>query len=123
MTLTRTRFFKFVICPVLFVGCFLVMRESPRATANVLLLVLILSYIHFLFTTKTKWMRLILVAFLVAVFLPIDVTLTNLPGPPRFVELIMGSPTDEDVAKQARGEAALGGCLLRPNPPRWVWVW
>lgn len=123
MTLTRTRFFKFVICPVLFVGCFLVMHESPRATANILLLVLIVSYVHFLFTTKTKWMRLILVVFLIAVFLPIDVTLTNLPGPPRFVEVIMGSPTEEDVAKQQRGEAYLGGCILRPNPPRWVWVW
>lgn len=122
-TLARTKLFKFVICPVLFVVCFLVMHESPRATGSVLLLVLILSYIHSLFTTKTKWMRLVLVAFLVAVFLPIDVTLTNYPGPPRFVPLIMGSPRDEDIAKEERGEAYLGGCILRANPPRWVLVW
>lgn len=123
MTPTRTRFFKFVICPVLFVDCFVVMHESPRATATILLLVLILSYIHFLFTAKTEWMRLILVAFLVAVFLPIDVTFTNYPGPPRFVPLIMGSPRDEHIAREERGEVFLGGCINRKNAPRWVLVW
>lgn len=123
MTLTRTRFFKAVICPLLFVGCFLIQHESYRATALVLLLVLIVSYVVFLFTNKTRWMRLSFVAFLVAVFLPIDVTLTNYPGPPRFVPLIMGSPTDEDIALEERGEAYLGGCILRSNPPRWVLVW
>ena len=108
---------------MLFLGCFLVMHESPRATASTLLLVLILSYIHFLFTARTKWMRLILVAFLVACFLPIDVTFRNYPGPPRFVPLIMGSPRDEDIAKEKRGDAFLGGCILRANAPRWVLVW
>jgi len=34
-------------------------------------------------------MRLVFVSFLIAVFLPIDVTLQNFPGPPRFVPLVM----------------------------------
>jgi hypothetical protein len=68
-------------------------------------------------------MRLILVAFLVAAFLPVDASLRNYPGPPRFVLLIMGSPTDEDVVREALGEVVLGGCIRRGNEPRWVWVW
>ena len=123
MILTRTRFFKALICPLIFLGCYAVLRTSFRATAGVLLLTLIVSYIHFLRTMKTKWMRLIFVAFLIAAFLPFDVTRTDYPGPPRFVPLIMGSPTDEDVVREERGEVFLGGCILRDNPPRWVLVW
>jgi len=124
MSLTQTKLFKVLICQVIFVGSFLVvLHDSYRATAANLLLCLIFSYIHFLRSAKTKLMRLLFVAFLVAAFLPVDVTLRNLPGPPRFVPLIMGSPSDEDVAREARGEVVLGGCILRGNAPRWVWVW
>lgn len=124
MSLTRTRLFKALICPVLFLALFLVvLHDSFRATAAILLLALIVSYVHFLRTTQTKLMRLIFVAFLVAAFLPVDVTLRNLPGPPRFVPLIMGSPNDDDIARESRGEVVLGGCILRGNEPRWVWVW
>ena len=68
-------------------------------------------------------MRLIFVGFLIAAFLPIDVTVQNYPGPPRFVPLIMGSPTDEDTVREERGEVVLGGCILKENPPQWVLVW
>lgn len=63
-------------------------------------------------------MRLIFVSFLIAVFLPIDVSLQNFPGPPRFVPLVMGLTT-----QSANGEVMLGGCMVRGNEPRWVWVW
>jgi hypothetical protein len=123
MALPQTKFFKAIICPVVFLGCFVILHESYRATAAILLLALIVSYIHFLRTTKRIAMRLIFVAFLITAFLPIDVTLRNYPGPPRFVPLIMGSPTDEDVVREELGEVFLGGCILRGNAPRWVWVW
>ena len=123
MTLTRTRFFKAFICPSIFVGCFLVLHDSFRAVAGILLLVLIASYIHFLLTSTTKWMRLIFVAFLITAFVPVDITLRNYPGPPRLVPLIMGSPRDDDIAREERGEVFLGGCILRGNEPRWVLVW
>lgn len=123
MALRQNKIFKALVAPFLLLACLVVMHDSPRATATVLLLVLIVSYVHFFWTSKTRWMRLIFVAFLIAVFLPIDVTLKNYPGPPRFVPLIMGSPRDEDVALEERGEAVLGGCIMRGNPPRWVLVW
>ena len=123
MILTRTRFFKAFICPLLFVACFVILHDSFRAVAAVLLLALIVGYIHFLRTSTTRWMRLIFVAFLITAFLPVDLTLANYPGPPRFVPLIMGSPTDEDVKREERGEVFLGGCILRGNEPRWVLVW
>jgi len=123
MSLTRTKLFKAVICPVLFLASFLLLHDSYRATAAILLLALIVSYIHFLRTAQTKFMRLIFVAFLVASFLPVDVTLRNLPGPPRFVPLIMGTPHEDDVVLESRGEVVLGGCFVAGNEPRWVWVW
>ena len=123
MALTKSKAFKAFLGPVLFLSCLVLLQASYRATAAILLLVLIACYIQLLRTSKTKWMRLVFVVFLIAVFLPFDVSLRNLHGPPRFVPLIMGSPTDEDVAREELGEAMLGGCILRGNEPRWVWVW
>lgn len=119
----RSKFVKVLLGPALVLFCLLLLQFSFRSSALVLMLALVASYVQFLRTSKTKWMRLIFVAFLIAVFVPIDVTLQNVPGPPRFVPLIMGSPTDEDVAREERGEVLLGGCILRGNAPRWVWVW
>ena len=121
--MTRTKILKLFLGPAIIMVCLSLLQFSFRSTAWVLMLALLASYVQFLRTSKTKVMRLIFVAFLIAVFLPIDVTLQNVPGPPRFVPLIMGSPTDEDVARAERGEVMLGFCILRGNEPRWVWVW
>jgi len=123
MSLTKRKWFRILLGPALVLFAWIIQYNSYRATAAVLFLLLVISYIYFLFTAKSKWLRLILVAFVIAAFLPIDVTLKNYPGPPRFVRLIIGSPTDDDSAREARGEVVLGGCILRDNPPRWVLVW
>ena len=123
MAIIKTRFFKILLGPVLLISCLLVSGESYRATASVIFIVLIAWYIHFLITSKTKWLRLAFVAFLMAAFLPIDVSLQNDPGPPRFVPFIIGAPREPDIARADRGEVMLGGCIDRGNEPRWVWVW
>lgn len=124
MPFTQTKLFKVFVAPLLFLICFFVILQgSARFTGFVLLLALVVSYIRFLWTAKTRWMRLIFVAFLIATFLPIDVRLTNYPGPPRFVPLIYGMPSPKDFAAEDRGEVVLGGCIMRNNPPRWVLIW
>jgi hypothetical protein len=42
MFLTQTKFFKAFICPVVFLSCFVILSESYRATAAILLVVLTL---------------------------------------------------------------------------------
>lgn len=123
MSLTKAKWFKVLLAPVLLFTCWVVAVESYRATASILFLVLVVSYVHFLFTSKTRWMRLVFVAFLVASFIPVDITLRNYPGPPRFVPLILGMPRYDDFAREERGEVVLRGCILRGNDPRWVLVW
>ena len=121
--MVQTRIFKVLLGPVLLVSGYLVSINWYRATASVIFLAVIACYIHFLITSKTKWLRLAVVVFLIASTLPIDISLQNYPGPPRFVPLIMGAPTEVDVAREERGEVMLGGCILRENPPEWVLVW
>ncbi len=96
----------------MFLACLSLLQFSFRSTALVLMLALVVPYVQFLRTSKTRWMRLVFVTFLIAVFLPVDVTLQNFPGPPRFVPLIMGSPTEDDYARAERGELMLGVCRL-----------
>lgn len=123
MKLTQKRWFKVLLGPVGLFFCWIISAESYRLTANFVFLALVVGYIHFCWTSKTTWMRLFFVAFLVAAFIPIDITLRNYPGPPRFVPLILGMPREDDVAIEERGEAVLRGCISRGNDPRWVLVW
>lgn len=114
---------KILLGPVLLVSGLLVLGESFRATGAILLLLLAGCYIWYLFTSKTTLLRWVFVAFLVATFLPIDITSRNYPGPPRFVPLIVGAPSSEDAAREERGEVLLRGCISRGNDPKWVLVW
>ena len=123
MNLAQTLFFKILVCPTLFIISILLLANSFRLTGFVLLLALAGSYFHFLSTARTRLMRLLFVSFLIAVFLPIDVMPVNVPGPPRFVPLVMGMPGPELSARAKRGEVILGGCMVRGNEPRWIWVW
>ena len=123
MKLTKTKFFKLLFCPTVFLVAVVLLRSSFRLTALVLLIALAVSYFHFLRSSRTVWMRLIFVSFLIAVFLPIDVWPVNYPGPPRFVPLVMGPPAGYTAAQIKNGEVILGGCIVRGNEPRWVWVW
>jgi len=123
MQVTQTKFFRIVVGPALFLLGLSLLQFSFRLTGLVLFVALLVSCVYFLRTSNSRPMRLLFVAFLIAVFLPIDVTLVNYPGPPRFVPLIMGLPTENDSAMEAHGEAVLGGCILRGNALRWVLVW
>lgn len=123
MKLTKTKFFRFLLCPTVFLVAIVLLLSSFRLTAFILLFALAISYFRFLRSSRTIWMRLIFVSFLIAVFLPIDVSLRNVPGPPRFVPLVMGLPGPQLSARAEKGEVILGGCLVSGNEPRWVWVW
>jgi hypothetical protein len=123
MRVTQTKTFKLLLGPAIISGCLLLLQYSFRWTGILLFVALLVMYVNFLRRSNTKWMRLIFVALLVAVFLPIDVTLTNYPGPPRFVPLVLGAPNDRDIARERRGEVVLGGCIMHGNDPKWVLVW
>ena len=120
MKLTSTGIFRFLFCPALLQVAIVLLHRSFRLTALVILFALAISYFHFLYSSRTIWMRLMFVSFLIALFLPIDVSLQNFPGPPRFVPFVMGLTSGEAAAK---GEIMVGGCVVRRNEPRWVWVW
>ena len=123
MKFTQTLFFKILFCPALFIISVFLLANSFRVTGVVLLLALAGSYFYFLSTAQTRLMKLIFVSFLIAVFLPIDVLPVNYPGPPRFIPLVMGMPGPELSARAKKGEVMLGGCMVRGNEPRWIWVW
>lgn len=118
MKFTKSGFFRCLFCPTVFLLAIVLLQSSFRLTAFLLLIALAISYLRFLRSSRTTWMRLIFVSFLIAVFLPIDVSLENYPGPPRFVPLVMGLS-----AGTRNGEVMLGGCMVKGTEPRWVWVW
>lgn len=118
--ITKSKYFTRLLCPAMFIFAISFWPYSSRLTAMVLLIGLGISYFHFLRTSRFVLMRWLFVAFLIAVFLPIDVTLQNHPGPPRFVPYLMGL---RDPTAAEKDEAMFGGCMVRGTEPRWVLVW
>jgi len=123
MPTIQSKTFKVLLGPVLLVSSLTIYIYSSRVTAAILLLTLFACYIRFLFTSKTTLLRFVFVAFLIAAFLPVDISFQNYPGPPRFVRLVMGLPGPELARRGQRGEVMLGGCMVRGTEPRWVLVW
>jgi hypothetical protein len=81
--------------------------------------------LYLCFRFHRRWSLLIAaqVVFWISTFLPVDISLNNVPGPPRFAPLVMGLPTKEGVEKARLGEVVLGGCIVTGNEPRLVLVW
>lgn len=114
---------KILLGPVLLITSLAVLQHSFRVSAAIMLLALFFSYMRFLLTSKRTLLRWLFVTFLILAFLPVDISFENYPGPPHFVPLIMGLPTDLAVREYERGEVMLGGCIMRGNEPQWVLVW
>jgi hypothetical protein len=74
-----------------------------------------------------KWrplaFRFCCIGFVVLALLPVDISFKTRAGPPKFLPVIYGYPTKTSREKAARGEAVLGGCLIRGYDPLWVLVW
>jgi len=75
---------------------------------------------------REKTARLPYIPWLLAILtilLPVDVSLHNAPGPPRFVQLAMGLPGPGLMETAARGDVLVGGCIVTGYEAKWVWVW
>jgi hypothetical protein len=73
---------------------------------------------------RRVWLPLVALAGWVLVHAsPYDVSWQTRPGGPRFVELVMGYPSNETIRAAERGEVILGGCLVTHLEPRWILVW
>jgi hypothetical protein len=103
-----------------------------RVLSFVLLWVLGAVYVfhqhyHYPRTTAALW-----VAFLLSVFIPVDVALGSFywgyrvgasPGGPHFVTFVVGKPAHTRLL-QTYGEYISGGCMFPALiPPRWILVW
>ena len=93
-----------------------------RVTATILILVSALA--AFLPSLRKGKYIGIFVLLLVASFLsPYDLSLRNLPGPPRFVPLVMGTLSQVGRERAQRGEIVSGGCIYSGLEPAYVLAW
>ena len=80
MQVTQTKTFSVLLGPAVIIVCLLLLQFSFRWTAWALFLLLLVAYGYFLWRRNLRWMRLIFVAFLATVFLPVDVHAKKLSG-------------------------------------------
>lgn len=60
---------------------------------------------------------------LVVLFVRVDISWIDQPGPPRLVPCVIGMPTRRTIEKAKRGDVVLRGCTATLLEPVWVLVW
>ena len=115
--------FRLLIFPMMFACTVVWLLLASRLLSVPILILVIVMY--FLGSVRCRTGRVVAAWLLLigSTLLPIDVSFRNYPGPPRFVPLVMGRPTQAAVERAERGEVMLGGCITSGYEPEWVWVW
>jgi len=94
-----------------------------RFVSFVLLLATWFAYIRFVKTKHFRRFGLCWTLTALSLISPLDITLLNLPGPPRVIPLVMGLPTQATAERARNGEVLLGGCITSGMEPKYVVVW
>jgi hypothetical protein len=68
-------------------------------------------------------LRTLIFGFAILALSPVDISFRTHAGPPKLIPVIYGYPNAAAIEKARRGEAVLGGCLIRGYDPLWVVVW
>jgi hypothetical protein len=95
--------FRYLLCPAVLVVSILWWSFHPRAFTLVPLFISLALWGSFFFGQRPLkslfafWLLVILTTFL-----PFDVSLAEYPGPPRFVRVIYGLPSDEAIGMADR---------------------
>ena len=115
--------FRLLVFPMAFVWTILWISVAFRLLSLPILLAVIVMYFLGSRRCRTKWVLACWLLLVGSTLLPIDVSLRNYPGPPRFVPLVMGLLGPGAEEREARGEFMSGGCVVYGHEPQWVWVW
>jgi len=117
--------YQTALLPVPVVGILAFMTLSYRLVGLLACCVAVWAYVHYVRGQgKLRILTYACVVMMVAATLPFDISLQNVPGPPRFVPSTAGLPTTSEAKAAERGEVIIvGACVPMYNEPTWVWVW
>lgn len=99
---------------------------SWRWTGFYCYILTLLIYAIYLLSKEQRWFRYQLVFSVITicfVISPIDISMKNYPGGPRFVPYSKGLPRPMLKGMQERGEVYIGSDLVSRFQPKWVLVW
>jgi hypothetical protein len=109
--------------PVLMIMSIIWTLMVARLSVLILLVIIITVYATISIHKKEKLLNILWVILFLLPILPLDITFTNVPGPPRFVPFVNGLAGYETREKAKKGEVVLGSCLVTGFEPKWVLVW
>jgi hypothetical protein len=114
--------FRYILSPLLFVGTMLWWGVHPRLFTFLPLLISLITLLIILFGRRPiKLFGGCLFFVLLTTWVPVDISLVDVPGPPRFIPMVYGLPTKEAMEEAERGKFYLGGCIL--GEVGWMLVW
>lgn len=96
---------------------------SHRGLSTLLGIAILIALISGWFHRRVGPLAILLALWVAVSVSPLELTMRNVPGPPRIVPLVMGTLTDEGVSRETRGDLVGGGCFVSGLEPKWVVVW
>jgi hypothetical protein len=114
---------RWIVCPLLFFLSIVILILAPRIMGLVIFTFTVLMYISYFLHRKSSLIIIPWILFLICIAMPFDISLRNLPGPPRVVKYIVGYPSNQGFEMIQKGEAISGGCISMGYDPIWVLVW
>ena len=118
-------FFRYLVTPLTGVAVSAVVLVQLRPAGMMLFFIAVLVYafqgLHKRFAA-THWLLGLAVC---ASMLPIDISLRNCDGPPKFVPIIYGYPSDDALGNMPTNcQVEWRGDVIHPAlPARWALVW
>ncbi len=122
-TLAKDKKFKYITCPMGFILSLFWLSISPRTIAAFVLILLVIAYVTISIHGRGKIIANGWVFFIFLTVQPLDISIKNVPGHPRFVPYVIGLPSAESFKKSEQGEVVLGGCIHTGFEPKWILVW
>lgn len=74
-------------------------------------------------TEKIPIKKLWIAFGVVTLFVRVDLSFINLPGPPRITRYAIGMPTTKTIQARRRGEVVTHGCVITGLEPFWIMTW
>ena len=102
----------------------LLLWSSARIVPILLLMAISFRYWQKLNSENNFPTRRLWIAFWVTtLFVRLELSFINLPGPPRITPYIWGMPSRVTMERVRRGEAVTGGCVVNGLEPFWIVTW
>lgn len=115
--------FKKLVFPIMFILSIVWLFLSWRLSAALVLIIVIFLYVTLHWHKNFKYLLVFWYVFVLLTIVPVDITMINYKGAPKFVPYSPGLPTTRAKLLVKEEKIVIGSDVVTGFEPKWVLVW